>query len=178
MAVLDGRTGMLVSEYWHRGHLLHMASADLDGDSEPDILFGGVNDSREYKRATLVIFDHRKIAGASQNPKGGVYYQGMSPGTEKRVVFFPRTAISKDLEFNRVSGVTLASGRIRVIVNESTDEHDPYVVYELDYQLRPINVALSNTLMEQYRIKQASGLLPKESIADIAERLKSEMLVI
>ena len=38
--------------------------------------------------------------------------------------------------------------------------------------------ALSNTLMEQYRIKQASGLLPKESIADIAERLKSEMLVI
>jgi hypothetical protein len=178
VAVLDGSTGKLLSEYWHRGHLLHMASADLDGDGEPEILLGGVNDAPEYKRATLVIFDHRNISGASKNPNGGVYYQGMSPGTEKRVVFFPRTAISRSLEFNRVSGVTVASGRIRIIVVESTGEYGPYVVYELDHQLRPINVALSNTLMEQYRMKQANGLLPKESLDAVAERLKSEMLIL
>ena len=178
VAALDGRTGKLLSEYWHRGHLLHMASADIDGDGEPEILLGGVNDALEYKRATLVIFDHRNISGASKNPNGGVYYQGMSSGTEKRVVFFPRTEISRNLEFNRVSGVTVASGRIRVIVVESTDENGPYVVYELDYQLRPINVALSNILMEAYRMKQANGLLPKESLDAVAERLKSEMLVL
>jgi hypothetical protein len=50
-----------------------MASADIDGDGEPEILLGGVNDALEYKRATLVIFDHRNISGASKNPNGGVY---------------------------------------------------------------------------------------------------------
>jgi hypothetical protein len=72
----------------------------------------------------------------------------------------------------------VASGRIRIIVVESTGEYGPYVVYELDHQLRPINVALSNTLMEQYRMKQANGLLPKESLDAVAERLKSEMLIL
>jgi hypothetical protein len=32
--------------------------------------------------------------------------------------------------------------------------------------------------MEQYRLKQANGLLPKESLDSVAERLKSEMLVL
>ena len=178
VAVLNGKTGELVSEYWHRGHLLHMASADLDGDGEPEILLGGVNDAPEYKRATVVIFDHRNISGASKNPKGGVYFHGMNPGTEKKVIFFPRTPISKNLEFNRVSVLKSESGRIRVNVVENTGEDGPYVVYEFNYQLRPINVALSNTLMERYRELQASGHLPKESFDNITERLKSSLLIL
>ncbi len=178
VAVIDGRTGRVLSEYWHRGQLLRMARADLDGTGEAEVLFGGVNDAPEYKQATLVIFDPRNISGASKNPKGGVYFQGMTAGTEKKVIFFPRTAISKHSEFNRVSIVRIAAGRITVNVAEGTDDRMPDVVYELDYQLRPINVALSNPLREQYRLLQASGKLPMESVDAITERLKSGIVVI
>jgi hypothetical protein len=178
VSVLDAKTGKLLSEYWHRGHLLHMVSADLEGEGEPAILLGGVNDAPEYKRATVVIFDHRNISGASKNPKGGVYFQGMSPGSEKKVIFFPRTPITKNLEFNHVSVLRLESGRIRVNVVENTGEEGPFVVYEFDYQLRPINVALSNTLMDRYRELQTGGHLPKESFDTITERLKAEIMIL
>ncbi|MDE3167563.1 MAG: hypothetical protein KGN36_17305, partial [Acidobacteriota bacterium] len=32
LAILDGRTGKVAAEYWHRGHLMRLAVADLDGD--------------------------------------------------------------------------------------------------------------------------------------------------
>jgi hypothetical protein len=178
VAVLDGKTGKLLSEYWHRGHLLRMATADLDEDGEPEILLGGVNDAPEYKRATVVIFDHRRISGASKNPNGGVYFQGMSPGTEKKVIFFPRTNINKNLEFNQVESLTVESGRIKVCVVENTGDEGPYVVYEFDYQLRPINVLLSNTLSERYRELQAAGQLPAESFDLITERLKAGIQIL
>lgn len=179
VAVLDGKTGRVVSEYWHRGHLLHMAVADLDGDGEAKVVLGGVNDALEYKQATLVVFDHRLIAGASRNPNGGVYFQGMAPGTERNILFFPKTPFSQHMEFNRVSVVRVANGRIRINVAESTDERDlGFVVYELDFRLKPITVALSNVLMERYREAQTRGEFPSESIENIAERLKSRVRVI
>jgi hypothetical protein len=103
----------------------------------------------------------------------------MPPGTEKKTVFFPRTAVSRPFEFNRVSRLTVVSGRITVQVVESTDENDPYyVVYELDFGLRPVNAGLSNGLMERYRQLQSSGELPKESLTVVAERLKAEVVII
>jgi hypothetical protein len=179
VAVLDGRTGRLLSQYWHRGHLLHMAMADIDGDGEPELLLGGVNDAPEYRRATLVVFDIDKVSGASRNPGGEVNYKGMDPGTEKRIVFFPRTPLSQGFEFNRLSLLTVTPGRIRAHVAESTREDDPcYVVYELDFNLRPVNTGLSNGFMERYRQLQTAGQLPKEALAIVAERLKSEIVVI
>jgi hypothetical protein len=179
VAVIDGKTGKLVSEYWHRGHLLHMAVADLDGDGEPELLLGGVNDAPEYKRATLVVLDHRYILGASKNPKGGVYFQGTTPGVEKKVVFFPRTDMSRPFEFNRVTEVRVTADRITVNVAESTEEQDPcYVVYELDYSFRPINAAPSNVLMERYRQAWDRGVLPRESFAVISEQLKARLTVL
>jgi len=179
IAVLDGRTGKLLSEYWHRGHLLHMANVDIDGDGEPEVLLGGVNDAPEYKQATLVVFNNRRISGASKNPTGGVYFQGMAPGTEKKTILFPRTPVSRPFEFNRVSVLRVASGRITANVVESTDENDPcYVVYELDFNLRPVNAGLSNGLMERYRQLQSKGDLPNEPFTAVAERLKSEIVVI
>jgi hypothetical protein len=178
VAVLDGKTGRLVSEYWHRGHLYHLAVVDLDGDGQPEVLLGGVNDAPEYKRATLVVFDHRRISGASGDPEGRVYFRGMAPGTEKRLVYFPRTAVSLAEEFNRVCGVQARAGTITVSVAEGISETAPAVIYEFDYSLRPLDVALADGTYRCYRDLIQSGELAPESREMICAHLRRETVVI
>jgi hypothetical protein len=48
VVVLDAN-GKVQGEFWHRGHLDHIAVTDLDDDGEPEIILGGVNDAPEYK---------------------------------------------------------------------------------------------------------------------------------
>ncbi len=178
VAVLDAKTGELLGEYWHRGHLWHTAVVDLDGDGEPEVLLGGVNDAPEYKQATLVVFDHRRISGASRDPAGRAYFHGMELGTEKAEIFFPRTPISRNEEFNRVSAVEVESDRIRVTVAEGITETAPSVLYEFDFNLRPINALLVGLSVQNYRQLQESGASPTEAPEEIAQGLINKIRVI
>jgi hypothetical protein len=176
VAVLDSATGHLLSEYWHRGHLSHIVVTDLDGDGEPEVILGGVNDAPEYATATLVVFDHRWISGASTGRDGSPQFQGMTPGSEKATVRFPRTPLSQGLEFNRVSDVSEKGGRIVVVVAEGTAEADPTVIYELDRALRPVNVGLSETFSDRYLPMRAQN--PKlPSPQGLVEQLKRDVEV-
>lgn len=178
VAVLDGKTGRIRGEYWHRGHLRYMDVADLDGDGEPEILLGGVNDAPEHKCATLVIFDHRRVSGASRDPRGVPHFRGMTAGTEKRIVFFPRSPASLHHEFNIVNDVRAASGRITVTVVENESIEGPFVIYEFDNSLRLLTVALSPEAQERIGALQKAGETPEESMDAIADRLKREVVVI
>ena len=150
---------------------------DVDGDGEPEVLLGGVNDAPEYKQATLVIFDHRRISGATVDPEGRVYFQGMSPGTEKWVVFFPRTPVSLPEEFNIVADVRPAPGRITVTVSEGTSGEEPAMIYEFDFALRPINAMLGGDMVRRYRELREQRKLP-ESAEALAQRMMREIKVI
>jgi hypothetical protein len=178
VALIDGRTGKLKSDYWHRGQLNVLAVADLDGDGEPEILAGGVNDAPEYKQATMVVLDHRRVSGSSKDPAGAVYYPGMPPANEKAIVFFPRTPVSVGLEFNRVRLVRVTGERITIEVSEGISAYDPYVVYEMDFSLRVRKATLSDQLNNRYVQMQLTGVLPKEPIATIEERLASQVKVL
>jgi len=178
VVVLDAKTGRILSEYWHRGHLPHIAVADLDGDGEPEVLLGGVNDAPEYDRATLVVFDHRRIAGAARDPQGRVYFEGMQPGTEKRIVYFPRTPLSQGQEFNRVKEIMAASGRIDVGVAEGISEGSSMVIYQFDYSLGPLNVSFEDRAYQLYRELQAAGRAPHGSREMAGESLRKQVVVI
>jgi hypothetical protein len=42
-ALLDPASGKVVEEYWHPGAIHHCAIHDIDGDGQPEAVFGGVN---------------------------------------------------------------------------------------------------------------------------------------
>jgi hypothetical protein len=43
VALLEPRTGRLEEEYWHPGAIHHCLIRDLDGDGDPELLLGGIN---------------------------------------------------------------------------------------------------------------------------------------
>lgn len=177
VAMLD-HNGLLLSEFWHRGHLNHMAVADLDGDGQPEILLGGVNDAPEYDQATLVVFDHRSVSGASVSPTGQSYFPGLSAGTEKALVFFPKTRLSQRQEFNRVMNIVVGANRITVEVAEGIDERAPFVIYDLDFQLHVMQVLLSDQLKARCREMEENGGIPRGTTFTDLARLKREVRIV
>jgi len=103
IAVLDANRRVL-GEYWHRGHTLALATGDLNGDGNPEILAAGVNDAPEYRQATLLVFDSRSVGGCSRSPEGKAYFKDMPPGTERAEIFSQKV----NLAFARSSTRQLA----------------------------------------------------------------------
>jgi len=138
-----------------------------------------VNDAPEYKQATLLVFDHRSISGASSSPSGERYFRGFGVGTEQALVFFGKTLLAQRHEFNRVSQIMVEAGRITVVTSENERYPDPdFVLYELDFQLNILGVTLSDRARAHYRELEGNGEFPKGSIATDIERLKREVKVL
>jgi hypothetical protein len=171
--------GKLLSRYWHRGHLTHIAVGDLDGSGEPMVLLGGVNDAADYKLATLLGFDHRSFSGGSVSANGTPYFSGVDRGTEKVEMFFPKTLASERKEFNRVKDVRIHPNRIGVDVAEDIVESDPdCVVYELDFHLAVTAVAFSDALRTKYVETFGDSRRAEEAVRRDEERCRNEVQII
>lgn len=159
VAVLNSR-GQILREYWHSGHLLVMAAADLDGDGVQEILLAGVRHG--YEQAVLVVLDPRDVRGASVQPPGDSHQlQGFGPGSEKAVVFFPHTCITRLFEpYNRAVDVRGQDGRIEVHVSVThVHENGPYLVYQLDRNLDVVGLSVSDGLHTRHKELETEGKL-------------------
>jgi hypothetical protein len=157
IALLKPRHGDVASEYWHSGHLLFAAQADLNGDGVEELLLAGVNNG--YRQATLVIFDPRCIKGSSSQPR--IRIRGFPAGTERAVILFPRTCLSADAPYNRVVDLRITSHRrIMVMVAEhySADSGPGVVIYELSFDLKLISVEPDSHLRHCHTMREAEGL--------------------
>jgi hypothetical protein len=181
VALLDGPTGRMVGEYWHRGHLHHVLVADLDQDTQPEVILGGVNDAEEYRRATVLVFGHREVGGGSRDPEGRPYFLGLDPGRERAEIFLPRTPLSAGKEFNTVRNLRMVGEFLGVEVVEDITELkniDDYLMYEFTRDLRHVEVMLSNELESHYRALVKAGTIPAEPLAALSARLRGAVKVI
>jgi transcriptional regulator with XRE-family HTH domain len=175
IAMLDVR-GALISEYWHSGHLLSITHADLNGDGVGEILLGGVNNG--YRQATMVVFDPRNVQGASTQPDRQIL--GFPPGTEKAVVLFPRTCLSKNSPYNRVHSLWITKERriVLPIVEGVSEARNPGVmIYELDFNLNVISARPDSHLQEAHRLLEIEGALDHSWTEAENERLRSQVIV-
>ncbi len=154
--------GNVKSQYWHSGHLAHLASADIDGDGVPEVLAGGVNNG--YRKATLVVLDLRSIVGASTQPPGDRrQIQNVPTGTEKTVIFFPQSCITQlNAEYNRVYHVRVYDDSIQVFVMEDVSESHPrapYIIYSFDRSLHLVRVTVSDQFVSWHKTLESQGKL-------------------
>jgi transcriptional regulator with XRE-family HTH domain len=175
IAMLSPR-GELISEYWHSGHLLSIAQADLNGDGLEEILLGGVNNG--YGQATMVVFDPRNVCGASAQP--GRQIVGFSAGTEKAVLLFPKTCAAKHAPYNRVVDVRVTrEHRIIVCVAEGVSEgkNPGVMIYELDLKLDVISARPDSHLQESHRLLEVQGSLDHPWTDEESEQIRSQVVV-
>lgn len=175
IAMLD-TAGNLISEYWHSGHLLSVVHADLNGDGIEEILLAGVNNG--YRQATMIVFDPRRISGASTQP--GRQILGFNLGTEKAVVLFPKTCPAKNAPYNRVAALWVTrERRITLAVAEGVSEsHNPGVmIYELDFGLKVISARPDSHLQESHRALEVQGLLDHSWTEEETEQLRGQVIV-
>ncbi|MEK7407994.1 MAG: hypothetical protein AAB225_23230, partial [Acidobacteriota bacterium] len=177
VAVLDNH-GRLRGEYWHSGHFDDLETADLDGDGVHEILLGGVNNGRQ--QAVLVVLDPRKVSGCSTQAEGDAHQLlDLPSGTEKAIVWFPRTSLNRKLEqFNFAYEVAVIGDEIKVQVKERMGDPQPFLIYVLDRGLNVKSVVPSETMRNFYLEMKASGKLDQALSDAELDRLRREVRVI
>ena len=175
IAMLDAH-GHLVSEYWHSGHLYVTAHIDLNGDGVEEILLAGVNNG--YRLGTLLVFDSRNVSGASSQPDRQIF--GFPPGSERAVILFPRTCVSKDASYIRAMELRITRER-RIVVavcDGVSEQRNPGVmIYELDFALSIVNCRPDSHLQEAHRQMELDGKLDHSWTEEENESLRRQVIV-
>ncbi len=131
IAIVDSN-GKTLSEYWHSGHLEHLAMADLDGDGKQDIVATGI--SNGYREATLVVLDPDRVYGASTEvARPEIQIHGMGAAEERLRLLFPRSDLNRTLSvYNEGEEPTIEAGRIRFSTRECEKYPGCVIWYEFD----------------------------------------------
>lgn len=156
---LDGKSGKLVSEFWHPGELREFGHKDLGHDGVEDLVYGGQNNRLQH--ACVTVFDPRTIVGSAPAPEE--YYPKEFPaGTEKYYVIFPASDLKQfatDIT-NEVSGLQISNDRIiEVIVNEPLATYGGTLYYYFDSSLTCINVRPSDSFTAAHNQLERDGKL-------------------
>ncbi len=139
--------GRMLREYWHPGHLQAMALHDIGGDSHPELLLGGVNNS--FRQATLVALDPRSAHGAALQRNPNYQFLDLPPAAEHTRLLFPRSAVSRGEVYNRTSKIDSGPAGITVHVDELNALQTATVFYHFGAGLALNDVSLSDVFVKR-----------------------------
>lgn len=173
VALLD-HDGRIVKEYWHSGHLLSYAEADLNGDRRNEIVLGGVNNG--LAQATVVVLDTNKMDGVSQNhgEEPQLQVPGLTAASEKYVVLLPRTCFLKFKSHNLVNHVKVTPERVVAAAIEGAHESvsEGEMIYEFDYQMNLVNMLPNITLRAAHERLEKEGAVDHTFDSELAQMRK------
>ena len=173
---LDGKTGKLVSEFWHPGMLREFEHKDLDHDGVDELVYAGQNNRLQH--ACLVVFDPRKIEGSAPAPEK-YYPQGISAGTEKYYIIFPASDLKQfasDIT-NEVRELRITNdGMIEVVVLEPTRPANGTLYYYFDSSLNCIRVRASDSFTAAHNQMEREGKLSSHLNDEYFEALRKGVL--
>jgi DNA-binding winged helix-turn-helix (wHTH) protein len=176
IAFLDSR-GNVTGEYWHPGHLLYLAQADVDGDGRNELLAGGVNNGEHA--ATLVALDPARTTGLTTptEMKDQTFrLLGMAEAREKAVVIFPRSCVSKGSAYTRLVELRVTPHRIVSVAAEDFKTAPAAITYQFDHHLNLTDAEPLKEFSERHRELEKSGELDhqfdsQKEMADLKARL-------
>ncbi|NQV37378.1 MAG: hypothetical protein HQ509_05145 [Candidatus Marinimicrobia bacterium] len=147
--------GVLLSEYWHSGHLELSAIENVyDGNSTKELILTGMNN--EYRSGILIIIDPYLIEGSS--PQMLEYYKvkNRKRGNEIYYIKFPLTHYHKPSQYDRTKLVSINEKFEVKISNDYpiTTKNDGIifvcVIYEFDNQFKPKMVDICDKYYTYY----------------------------
>jgi hypothetical protein len=134
--VLLSRSGKVLREYWHSGHLTDLRLIDANRDGRPEIWLSGI--ANGYKAADVVVLDPDSFDGASTEEVERYQLLGFRPPREMLRAIFPRTELSQKFSsYNSGQGVIQKDGKPVIGVQEASDPAlSAAVLYEFGPDLR------------------------------------------
>lgn len=160
LAFLDSK-GRLQAEYWHPGHLNKLLV--LPGfNGSPRLIAAGVNNGEH--QATLVELDPFAMNGAStpfRMKDQNFRLLDMPEAHEELVILFPRTCLSKDAPYTRVTGLQAHDGGFLVTETEDYrfENPDRVVFYDFDSSFRLTRAFVSSGFREEHMRWEEIGLV-------------------
>jgi hypothetical protein len=140
---IDPTNGREKDCYLHIGHLIHIRTADLDGDGILEVLATGVNNA--YREACFTVLDPRFIHGHSPlRPSYAV--EGYDPGAERTYVRIPMTFVGKAVEQatkNSADDVEIWGSTQTMIVHVRDHDYSAYgatLLYHFSFDLSPVSI--------------------------------------
>ncbi|PYP89066.1 MAG: hypothetical protein DMG65_14245 [Candidatus Angelobacter sp. Gp1-AA117] len=163
--------GQLESEYWHSGHLLLMEAVDMNGDGQPEIYLGGVNN--EYKAATLVVLNPENLQGVSKQSNPKYQFEGPINKNALARILLPRTCINQRFEdYNNVGYMQIGDSQIIVGVDEQLTETIPTMMYTFGTDLKLQSISPSDTFLAFHKRYEIERKLDHHFRQDELDNLK------
>ena len=171
VALVDPLDGTLIKEYFHPGYLYSHALTDLDGDSRPELVVGGVNNpGKGPGRAGLAVLSldlRRPTAQAG-------FFNEPETWRILHYTLFPRPdSVVEAAETPKVIGISPEpDGRIRLQVGMWHDKHLYYVLKVTDgFEMQVDELRLSDGLEDHHDKLVREGTLASPFGPDDREAL-------
>ncbi len=147
-ALLDVRTGRLVDEYWHPGHINSGLVRDIDADGIPEAVLGGFNHPNQgigYPGLVVLKIPFAKKPVPAGEPSYSL--RSFSGGQEEAYYLLPRTDMAERLQALTMVEVLSVDQENHILATTISLSHDtsPYrsaghLIYRLDSRFRILDL--------------------------------------